>query len=373
MNESSQEPLDSTGSWAPFMCPSCRGLFRSPTDKAGDAQCPLCELDLTVPRGKPPARSQETPEVSPTRKRRRSSKAKRHNWENAQSQPQSRGTSKGIIFTSIFLSSIVLVAAVLLLLKDKERRLGSPQKESPLSEGGRSLDSPSRDSFFDFSTKSANKAKEPLLEIETADLQMAREAASAFLSCESIDELAPLIRDPERVMPLLREFYRQTPYQATEAIAVDEEGVAQVAKRFTSFNIVLKDYSTRAIAVELTKTEALVDWESWVGYCAIPWETFVESKITEPTEVRVEVKRAYYYNFNFRDDSKWACFRLATTSDAPVIYGYAPLTEDFVSKLPGASKPGATFVLKIRFPDTAVTSNQVIITDFLQSGWVLGL
>ena len=278
-----------------------------------------------------------------------------------------------MLFGSLFLLSILLSVGVFFFLQEKERRLSSVRPENALPDGTQDPTLPQENSFFDFSTATKSDPDKPILDVVTADLDTARLAAQKFLDIKNIEEFKPLIRDSERVMPLLRKYYQENPYQALGARAVDVDGSAQVAKRFVSFTVVLRDYSSAAIALELTQTEALVDWESWVGYCEIPWETFIENKVTEPTQVRVKIEPANYYNFSFRDDQKWACFRLATTTDGSVVYGYAPRDAAFLSKLPGRNEREVTGILKVRFPDAAASSNQVIITDFLQSGWVLGL
>ena len=403
MNESSVESSGNQSSWSPFMCPCCRGLFRSPSDRVGEAQCPLCQSAIQIPgdRGSTPPQGERTAKVAsaetapaqtaapkmaaaapieeapaeeaPRPERRRRNDVREPSWDQKESRSRKGGTSKKPIFISLFLLSILLSVAAFLFVQERDRRLSSFRKDGALTENGQNPNLPQDKSFFDFSTATQNPDKGPLLEVETADLDTARLAARVFLNSKTIEEFAPLIRDPERVMPLVREYHQRNPYQASGVRHVDGEGTAEVAKRFVSFNVVLRDYSSRPIALQLTRTKALVDWESWVGLCEMPWETFIEKQITDPTEVRVQIKSANYYNFSFRDDSKWACFRLATSIDGSVIYGYAPRSEAFFSKLPGPFDPEVTGILKIRYPDNAVSSNQVIITDFVQTGWVVGL
>lgn len=376
MNESSQEPLATKSSWSPYMCPACRGLFRAPTGKVGKASCPLCESKIALPK-ESVAEEQAQPSEPQRRKRRKHtspSQAKSASWEQGSSEEKRPGASKGLIFTSLFLISILVGVSGFLLIKERKQRLAS----TPHSQGNQNFSRSSNSSlegsdFFNFPSSSSPDSNKPLLELQPSDIKTAQDAAERFLNCETVEDFAPLIRDPERVMPLIREFYRQTPYEQVGVLATDENQGTQVAKRFASFSIVLKDYSSRLIALEFIDTKPLVDWESWVGYCAIPWETFIEEKVVKPTEVRVSVQRAFYYNFSFRDDSQWACYRLTTSTDASVIYGYAPHDASFLRELPDTNEQEESFVLQIRFPDTAVTSNQVLITELLQSGWVIGL
>lgn len=188
-----------------------------------------------------------------------------------------------------------------------------------------------------------------------------------------MEDLAPLIRDPERVMPLIRKYYQSKPYQANGAYSINANGIAEIAEKFTSFQIILKDYSQRPIAVEFTDNGPLVDWESWVAHCETPWEDFIKERVTEPTLVRVNMTKDSYYNFDFRDDSQWTCYRLERSSDESVIFGYLPADSPLKTEFPKSSSPlPATFVITVRYPEEATTGDQVLITELIQSGWVLG-
>lgn len=373
MSKSQREPLAAKGAWAPFMCPACRGLFRAPTDRDGEIECPLCEskANLCRPSTVAPSPSSVAPLEKPLRRRRTTNVAQEQSWDRPSTTEEQTSSSKGVILTALFLFSILLMVGTLLMIKERNLRFSA---DFPANKPSQSNQASSMGSL-DFSNSAPNAPSESgnLLELESSDLKMAREAASKFLNCESVTELAKLIRDPERVMPLVRSYYERIPFEKVGALEIDEDGVAQVSKHFASFAVVLKDYSSRPIAVELSEEGALVDWESWVGYCEIPWETFVDNKVRKTTEVRVSVQRAFYYNFSFRDDSQWVCFRLARSPDEPVVFGYLPVDSPILSKLPKQNGLEATFVLKVRFPDPAVSSNQVLIEEFIQSGWVLGL
>ena len=378
MNE--PEPLTLQEAWTPFMCPACRGLFRAPRNQTGEVTCPLCESKIKIEHPKeethtptpaqtlPPenSASNHAEGTQPQAKRRRKVQKKKTaststQWDHNDSENSAnQRNSRGIILTFLFIFTAVLATAIFFLLKERfnnSRIFGNEQ----------------RISSEDLTTPSSTSNTESLIQLGKDDIVLARQAASKFLNCETIEELAPLIRHSERVMPLIRKHYQNSPYQPSPSLTIDETGITQISKKFTSFQVVLADYSSRPIAVEITDNGPLVDWESWVGYCGTPWETFIEQKTKQPTLVRVRANQDFYFNFNFSDSSKWTCYRLARSSDETVLFGYLPVDSPLNSQLPNSKKPPATHIIKIKFPEQAVSGDQVLITDIIQEGWVLGL
>lgn len=374
MNDSEREPLTSKGTWAPFMCPNCRGLFRAPLSAKSAAYCPLCDHEIEFPiSSQPPEQEEDLSPNVPVRRRRQSKPVTdRHSWDKQSPQEQNKPNNSGLIWATLFILSVGLAVAAYSIFNAREAREKTVESSTDSSEKETSFRVPGSTSSSSRFSQSFSKT-DPLVELETKDLEIAREATAKFLQCQTIEEMAPLIREPERVVPLMREYYAKFPFNPQAPLSVDGSGVAHVAKQFTSFEVVLEDYSSRPIAVELTEKGPLIDWESWVSHCEIPWKSLIANHVKTETLVRVTVSHATYYNFSFRDDSQWACYRLSRTPDEPVIYGYVSRVSPIVNRLPGPGDPEATTRLRIRFPEPTVKDNQVIITDYVGSGWVKGL
>ncbi|GHC65494.1 hypothetical protein [Roseibacillus persicicus] len=367
MNEqNARTGLSSRGEWAPFMCPACRGLFRAPTDREGKVECPLCDTPSLLPHRE----VKEEPRVIEPLERTPRARPKEEDWDSRkQNTEENNSGSGGLLLASFFIFSILVAVGIFFILQNR----GASKAPSPSGEkvfkAEKFQGKPSDGITASAQSGSSNK----LLQVNSADLENAREAARNFLSCEKIEDFAPLIRDADRVMPLVTAYYAQKPFEPEKFRRINDDGTAQVAKRFTSFDVILENYITKPIAVEITDKGPLVDWESWVGYCEIPWETFVDERIKKPTVVRLTASRAFYFNFEFRDDSKWLCYQLERSADDPVLFGYLPIDSPLKEQLPRIGAGRQTFVAKIRYPDNVVAKNQVLITDLIQSGWVLGL
>ena len=135
--------------------------------------------------------------------------------------------------------------------------------------------------------------------------------------------------------------------------------------------IQLADYSVKAAALEKTVDGYRVDWESWVGWTELDWDDFFTERPTEPKIVLVQCSVDTYYNRNFRDESKWVSIKMTNPQSYKTLYGYIDRSNPTLMRHAinmGAGESRAVF--KIRYPKDSEVANQVVITEFLTSGWV---
>lgn len=352
MSPSKEDQNDSLPGWHLYMCPSCRGLFRVSVNQGGRTACPLCQTGLNV----------TLPNLASPRKRRRSSpkeSRRNSNWEQAQAREEQSSTRwVGVLTFGFLLTLLAVLGAVYLYEKLKptdSRAQANAQKVENL-----------------FSRTDESEAP-PLIDFSSRDFESAAAVTRKFLQAETVEDFLPLIRRSGELAPVIRAHYRSSGYQAPGSYRLGQTGVFKVKDNFTSFEVVMANYSKRLIAVEFTEEGPLVDWESWVGFCDVPWEKFIAQKLSSPVVVRVLVEKSYYFNFDFTDDSKWVCFRLSRDPDEPALYGYCAEDAPFLSKLPTKPDAPKTYTLEIQFPESARTDDQVIITDYVRQGWVSGL
>ncbi|MFM1560212.1 MAG: hypothetical protein ACKJSK_12940 [Roseibacillus sp.] len=140
-----------------------------------------------------------------------------------------------------------------------------------------------------------------------------------------------------------------------------------------SCSIVLDDFSTKLAAFEKQGTRFLFDWESWVGYSEWFWRSFLRNKPGRPFVVRVILSKCAYYNYQFKDDQEWTCFRLESPDHKHVVYGYAernsPLPVELTRLGPEKKASGATIRVKCRPGEKQ--KNQLQITELIVGGWVV--
>lgn len=195
-----------------------------------------------------------------------------------------------------------------------------------------------------------------------------------FLNAESPQALMPLIRERERVQPLMEEFYRnQQPFKKAAYRFLPTEDLITIHKRFVVAQMETPEFETFTMTFEKTPKGFLVDWESYVAYNEMPLAKFRESKPLRPTEFRMILSVESYYNHQYSDSKEWACFRLASRDKSALpLYGYVKRTDQIIEKILGAmlNVKQVYCTLKLRYSEGSAEDNQVEIADYLQTGWV---
>jgi hypothetical protein len=153
-----------------------------------------------------------------------------------------------------------------------------------------------------------------------------REVVVRFYESSSVDEMLKYVRHPERVGPLMKDYYAKHPLQASELTAVSNLNPLTIGNR-GGFWVVLSelDSGVGKLVVEVkSPTEVKVDWETHVCYQPIDWEQFVKERPTGyHSNFRVYVEREDFYNYEFADSKKYQAFRISTLNSYEVIFGYA--------------------------------------------------
>ena len=146
---------------------------------------------------------------------------------------------------------------------------------------------------------------------------------TGFLAATTIEERAQYIRDPERVVPLMRNYFQRNEFRS------------YVFKEATEYYIgALDNFPFIALRVEVENHEGLpilledgvdgmkVDWESFVSYQPMDPEVFLKERPLEPLDFRVYAQADDFYAFDFADETKFACYMLTFRHSDALLYGY---------------------------------------------------
>jgi len=169
----------------------------------------------------------------------------------------------------------------------------------------------------------------------------------------------------------MRDWYRRKPIvKATLQNFGAAAGICPSGK-LVSVGFEMGDFTPREMAFEQTAAGFLVDWESWVGWSELPWDQFGKLRPKEGKEFRVLAQRASYYNFGFAEGA-YHCYLLTSPDHERMLYGYTrqgtPENDTLATE---DASDTVSWVLELRFPERAKSSNQVIISKVLAKGWVL--
>jgi hypothetical protein len=207
------------------------------------------------------------------------------------------------------------------------------------------------------------------------------ELAKSVLNAATVDELLPYIRQRKHLEKKVREYYEG------EGKGTLPIGVASIAPidRHTwveKYHLVIISYLSkerfvRAMAFELAPDGSmLVDWPSLVALGEVPLADFLASKETRPRLFRLLGSFDDYYNRDFSNERDYICLKLLDVRKQFLIYGYARRDSEAglaikELRLPSGRAFSLPITVRLRFPETSTTPDQLELTDVVTSGWIL--
>jgi hypothetical protein len=220
--------------------------------------------------------------------------------------------------------------------------------------------------------------------------ERANELVTQFLATDSFDARIALVRHPEITRPRMEKWHADparplTPFRIRQVMPFPTEA-EQDGLDFLTYSFETEDYGVRAIAVQRQKlptgqTLLGIDWESFVGWSEISWKDFLRSEPSAPSDFRVMARLDTYYNYAFKDQSKWFCYKLIDPEGWAHCYGYceldstaAALLNNLIRKQAASNSPdkeAVRTILKLHFDPQAKGQSQVIIDAVVQDGWVI--
>ncbi len=227
--------------------------------------------------------------------------------------------------------------------------------------------------------QSADLATLPGGDQELLDLftRLATESAQRFFLADRVEDLLAVARDPERVRPLMDEFYEGTALVAEECQSVElgrYETFGENEREFWLAYANMRGGEVRHVMFEQTKNGFFVDWENTVFYNPIPWEAYVNTHPESPLEFRVLCTLALDYEYPFSDRDKYVSVSLAhpLSDDSAILYGYAerdsPLGKRLIELLEDDYEVG--LILKLQFPlSTGRAGRAVQILQLVSEHW----
>ncbi|MDB4041746.1 hypothetical protein N9497_04125, partial [Akkermansiaceae bacterium] len=190
----------------------------------------------------------------------------------------------------------------------------------------------------------------------------------AYFSATTIEEKLKYVRHPERVEPLMRDYYSRHKIIPKEYKSIVEFHIVSLDNRpFTALSVETKDESKKlAVLVEKTSEGSKFDWESEVAYQPMSLDEFMEKRPTEAMDFRVYATADRYYAYEFQDEQKWLCYRLSERDGEGYLFGYFPREqEEVVEKVMGSLSPtrkiAKPLVLRLRFRPNGKGPRSVLI------------
>jgi hypothetical protein len=224
------------------------------------------------------------------------------------------------------------------------------------------------------SAPAVEKAPDPKPEKAAAtDVVQMEETLKNFLQAATPAEALRWVYQPEKIAPKLEAWLAGEAYKAPGYKAMLDEASTRSENGHEITGLTVRDGNFEKQSVALVKTPEgyRVDWESWVGWSEMSCSDFKKQKPATSKLFRVTVSASDYYNFSFKSEVEWSCYRLDLLDGEDFLYAYIPRASPIDAQLrPVDGVPTRNFILRLKFPADPQTDNQVLIEEIVASGWV---
>lgn len=196
--------------------------------------------------------------------------------------------------------------------------------------------------------------------------------ARKFLEAKTVDELLPLIRNPQRAKPRLQRQFPQGHIDPPGLEKFNTSGNLTFGDSSTVVDIRTRNFENRQLTFVETPVGLKIDWESWAGWSEMSWPELLAAPPTQATMFRLVVRRVDYYNFGFSDDNHWQSYSLESQDGEHMIFGYVQRGSATAANIQmGSEVDHAPMILKIHFPEkVAAFNNQVVIDEVVATDWL---
>ena len=196
--------------------------------------------------------------------------------------------------------------------------------------------------------------------------------AKRFLEATRVEDLLPLVRNPQKAEARIRSSYPDGKIAAPGMDAFNTLAEISRTGPGISLKIRTRDFEEKTLVFFELPEGLKIDWESWAGWSEMPWKTFLAAKPREGKVFRLLLSPIDYYNFGFSDDQKWQSYRLESPDGEHAVYGYVERDSALNSQLrPPPDSKQVPLMLSLRFPENSTSKDQVVIDQIVSEGWVL--
>ena len=193
------------------------------------------------------------------------------------------------------------------------------------------------------------------------------------------DSLLRHVRDPERVEPLIADWYSR-----------HEPGIPDFARMGGISPLFVEGMEfwqaayenelgrTRRVLLTLVNGEPKVDWETDVCYQPLPWDEYVK-RLPEGVALDFRVycvpDAMSLYSHEFQNEADWRAYQLTALNAGEYLMGYASRDGAVDRRLreihEGNQGRPVTAVLRLRRPSGAVSPRGVVIEEIVSENWVI--
>ncbi|HWB02181.1 MAG TPA: hypothetical protein VG796_04090 [Verrucomicrobiales bacterium] len=227
--------------------------------------------------------------------------------------------------------------------------------------------------------------------LASQDESGAYNAVAAFLQAQGVEKKLPLVRLPNRVRPLMEDWYRKQPDTPATAVEIIDRGKVRSDSAYyvklrvavkqpdpldpAQLRTVVRDFMVEEIQQDDDTRIYKVDWEAAVNWRPMSFEEFRQQQPRQPVPFRVQIEGCDYYNHSFSDERRWLSCRLylpqPDNTREFLFYGYIDRRSQAWNDLAIYTEPGNTgaLILALKYPQNAISFDQVIVDSLVHPSW----
>ena len=203
-----------------------------------------------------------------------------------------------------------------------------------------------------------------------------------YYECQTWQERATMVRNPDRVKPLMKSYYSKHPLEQIDLNTLTSFGLLKnLDQEFGYAEFSRNDDPMPAKSVFSIENDGrfLMDWEATLPYSEASLAELTAAEFTEEVTLRVRLVRADYYNYGYSDSEKYASFAIRQKGGDEVGYAYMRRDHSHYQALQAfLVKKGDSPIHPIRINPTIRVvkrpdnqSNQMEIVDVLSHYWLV--
>ena len=209
---------------------------------------------------------------------------------------------------------------------------------------------------------------------------------AAYLAAVTVKEKALYVRDPDRVLPLMEEYYKKLPI-VSEQIRSSVVESSVMGKNGVLWRVKARDKDTYGSIYLLVETQkdgtSRVDWETDVVYQPSSWSSFKSTKSTEGHVFRAMVQTAQldgFHGFEFSEYNKFRCFKVTLPGSDDYLWAYTEIGSKEDAKMLSLITSGGRrnintnraipVMLELRYPERGQSARCVHLSRLIQAGWL---
>lgn len=198
-----------------------------------------------------------------------------------------------------------------------------------------------------------------------------------FFNVTSVEGLTRFVRQPERVIPLMRQYYANQAVFTGRLRRIHEIRPLTLMDRgnFWLASVERSNEKPQNLIIEiLASGEARIDWESLVCAQPMKWDDYVSHKPAgKSLDFRVYVEPDNFFSHEFQDEKRWSCYLLTAMKSEQILFGYVPAKSDLDQHLRREIKRNrkrkTALILRLNSPENIQAPNGVLIEAILSDHW----